>query len=208
MTTPALADSTLVVLVRHGLPDVDGTKDPGLSPTGRAQADAVARLLVEEKPVAVFSSHLQRALETAAPLADRLGLEVAVDPDFREWEAYTPQPHYRPPEALAGSPRLEAYLEGRFADFLPPHDVGALQSRMRDAVRQAARAHPGSTIAVASHGGAINALLALVLGAPLSFNFDPAYTGVSRVRVMPDDRIVLVSVNETGHLRGLDVAQA
>jgi broad specificity phosphatase PhoE len=54
---------------------------------------------------------------------------------------------------------------------------------------------------VASHGGAINALVARVLGAPVSFNFEPAYTGVTRVRLMPDERLVLVSVNEAGHLR-------
>ena len=204
--TPALAASTLVILVRHGLPDIDGTKDPGLSPTGWAQAEAVADVLVEDAPVAVFSSQIRRAQQTAAPLAERLGLEVVVDPDFREWDAYNPQPHYRPPEALQGTPRLDAYLEGRYAEFLPPHDVAGLQSRMVDAVRRAAAGHPGSTIVVSSHGGAINALLAHVVSAPSSYNFDPAYTGISRVRVMPDGRLVLVSVNEAGHLRGLVAA--
>jgi 2,3-bisphosphoglycerate-dependent phosphoglycerate mutase len=198
-----LADSTLVVLVRHGLPLVDGSSDPGLSQTGWAQARKLADLLVEERPAAVLSSHLRRARETAAPLAERLGLEVGVDQDLREWESYNPQPYYRPPEALDGSPRLQAYREGRFVDFLPPHDVVGLADRVVGAVRRGAKAHPGSSVVAASHGGAINALVARVVGAPVSFNFDPAYTGVTRVRVMPDGRIVLVSANEAGHLRSL-----
>ncbi len=196
-----LGDATLVVLVRHGLPQVDGTADPGLSQTGQTQAQALADLLVPERPAAVLSSHLRRARQTVAPLAERLGHEVTIDEDLREWESYDPQPYYRTPEALDGSPRLAAYREGRFADFLPPHDAGGLADRMLAAVRRGAKAHPGSSVVVASHGGAINALVARVLGAPVSFNFEPAYTGVTRVRLMPDGRLVLVSVNEAGHLR-------
>jgi broad specificity phosphatase PhoE len=201
VTAGPRAGSTLLTLVRHGLPEVDETTtDPGLSAVGRAQAEAVAELLAKEQPSAVLSSHLRRAQETAAPLAARLGLEVVVDRDFREWESYTPQPFYRPPEALDGSPRLTAYREGRFADFLPPHDVDGLADRVAAAARRGASGHPGGSVVVATHGGAINALVARVVGAPLSFNFDPAYAGLTRFRVMDDGRIVLVSVNEAGHL--------
>ena len=201
--TDSVAGATLVVLVRHGLPDVDGSTDPGLSATGRQQAVALADMLAQEKPAAVFSSHLKRAQQTAAPLAERLGLDVVVDADFREWESYTPQPHYRPPEQLQGSPRRQAYLEGRFEDFLPPHDMAGLQSRVAAATSRAAAASPGSTVVVASHGGAINSLVALVVGAPTTFLFDPAYCGVTRVQVMPDGRFVLVSVNEAVHLNDI-----
>lgn len=202
MTPGPGTGSTLVTLVRHGLPEVDETTtDPGLSQVGRAQAEAAAELLAREQPSAVVSSHLRRAQETAAPLAARLGLEVVIDQDFREWESYPPQPFYRPPEALDGSPRLTAYREGRFADFLPPHDVDGLAHRVAAAVRRCVRGHEGGSVVVASHGGAINALVARVVGAPRSFNFDPVYTGLTRFRVMNDARIVLVSVNEAGHLR-------
>jgi broad specificity phosphatase PhoE len=193
--------STYVLLVRHGLPEVDGSKDPGLSEVGRAQALALADHLAPEHLTAAYSSHLRRAQETAAPLAERLGLAVVLDPELREWESYNPQPHYRPPEQLDGSPRLQAYREGRFVDFIPPHDIEGLANRMTAAIQRAARAHPGESILVASHGGAINSVVARILSAPLSFNFDPAYTGITRVRVTPDARLVLVSVNEAAHLR-------
>jgi probable phosphoglycerate mutase len=203
-----LAGATEVALVRHGLPAVDGSKDPGLSELGFAQAQAVADYLVVERPARVFSSQLQRARDTAAPLAEQLGAAVVIDEDLREWDSYSPQPFYRPPEALAGSPRLTAYREGRFEDFLPPHDQDLLQRRMAGAVRRAANDHPDELIVVVSHGGAINSLLALVVGTDRRFFFDPGYTCVSRIRVLTDGRLVLVSINETAHLRGLVAATA
>ena len=168
----------------------------------------MADSLMAERPAAVFSSQLQRARDTAAPLAERLGTTVVVDEDLREWDSFTPQPFYRPPEALAGSPRLTAYREGRFKAFLPPHDQDLLQHRMAEAVRRAAAVNPDELVVVVSHGGAINSLLALVLGTEQRFFFDPGYTCVSRIRVMVDGRFVLMSINETAHLRGLDAVSA
>ena len=208
MSTPARAASTEVLLVRHGLPNIDRDADPGLSSVGQLQAKALAEQIASEAPDAIFSSHLRRTRETAAPLAELLGLTVEVDRDLREWETYVPQPFYRPPEALDGAPGRIAFLDGRFEEFLPPHDVEGLQSRMAAAVRAAAARHSGRTIVVVSHGGAINALLALVVGTGRSFFFDPAYTGVSRVRVMPDGRFVLMSVNETAHLAQIPLPPA
>ena len=117
---------------------------------------------------------------------------------------------YRPPEALEGSARGTAFAEGRFDEFLPPHDHVALQKRMAATLRRVTATHRGGGVVVVSHGGAINAFLALVVRTPSTFFFDPAYTGVSRVRVrvMPDGRFVLVSVNETVHLRDIEAAAA
>ena len=203
MTSPDLAASTVVALIRHALPAVDRTPDPGLSTLGWQQARAVAAFMAPEQPAAVWASQLTRARETAAPIAARLRLPVEVDEELREWETDPPQPFYRPPEALNASAGGTAFAEGRFEEFVPPHDHLALQLRMAAVVRRVAADHPGGQAVVVSHGGAINALLALVVGTASTFFFDPAYTGVSRVRVMPDGRFVLVSVNETSHLRDI-----
>jgi broad specificity phosphatase PhoE len=208
VTSPDLAAATEVALVRHALPAIDGSVDPGLPSLGRLQSAAVAASVERNKPEAVWASHLTRACETAAPIAARLGLQVQIDEDLREWDPYTPQPFYRPPEALEGSLRGTAFAEGRFDEFLPPHDHVALQKRMAATLRRVAATHRGGGVVVVSHGGAINAFLALVVGTPSTFFFDPAYTGVSRVRVMPDGRFVLVSVNETAHLRDVEASAA
>jgi broad specificity phosphatase PhoE len=56
----------------------------GLSDTGKAQAEALAEALAGNDVALVVASPLQRAQETAAPIAARHGLEVATDPDLTE----------------------------------------------------------------------------------------------------------------------------
>jgi len=52
------------------------------------------------------------------------------------------------------------------------------------------------------HGGVINAYLAHVLGLDDLLFFEPAYTSISRVRASRRGHRMLVSANETAHLRG------
>jgi glucosyl-3-phosphoglycerate phosphatase len=71
-----------------------GQSDPPLDEVGRAQAVAAARLLAAYAPAAVVSSDLRRAVQTADPLADLLGLPVQLDARLRErslgnWEGLT-----------------------------------------------------------------------------------------------------------------------
>jgi broad specificity phosphatase PhoE len=192
--------TTLVALVRHAQPAVDGTKDPGLGQLGRLQAGAAAARLCLERPAGLYASHLRRARETAEVIGSSCELEVEIDEDLREWESYVAQPFYQPPEALDGSPRRIAFAEGRYDDFVPDHDHAGLQARMAEAMRRIAGKHPDGLVVVVSHGGAINALLARVVATDRKFFFDPAYAGISRLRVMDDDRLVLASINETEHL--------
>lgn len=81
---------TRVHLIRHGEvhnPDrILYGRLPGfrLSETGRAQAVAAADMLADADIVAVIASPLQRAQETAAPIAARHGLPVDTDEDLIE----------------------------------------------------------------------------------------------------------------------------
>jgi broad specificity phosphatase PhoE len=80
-----MSDSTVVHLLRHG--EVDNPQHilygrlPGfhLSANGRAMAAAAADYFAERPVVAVFSSPMERAAETAGPVAERLGLPVVTD---------------------------------------------------------------------------------------------------------------------------------
>ena len=66
---------TLALLVRHGQTPTTGASLPGrarglhLADTGRAQAEAVAKWLAGRDIVYVVASPLERAQETAAPIA-------------------------------------------------------------------------------------------------------------------------------------------
>jgi broad specificity phosphatase PhoE len=80
-----MSDMTVVHLLRHG--EVDNPSGviygrlPGyhLSANGRAMAEAAAGYFAERPVVALFSSPMERAQETARPVAERLGLPIVID---------------------------------------------------------------------------------------------------------------------------------
>lgn len=92
-----------LLLVRHGQPrwvddDDIAFNDPGLTPVGRAQALATAGALGTVAIDELISSTAVRARETAAPLADVLGVEPTVVDDLHE---------LRMPPAWDGAPAKE-----------------------------------------------------------------------------------------------------
>jgi probable phosphoglycerate mutase len=187
-----------LLLVRHALPEPDGTLDPGLGDVGRAQAEALAQHLAGVPVDAVYSSHLKRAVETAGPLARDLGLPIGIDEGLREWVSNAT--HYVGTENLADSARMAAFREGRFEDeFLPPHNADELRATMVATVGRIGLAHQGQRVVAVSHGGASNTFLAEVVGSPRLFFFNPGYASISRVQVWPEGagfRFVLLSINE------------
>jgi len=80
-----MSDSTIVHLLRHG--EVENPAGiiygrlPGyhLSANGRSMASAAADFFAERPVVALFCSPLERAQETARPVAERLGLDIVTD---------------------------------------------------------------------------------------------------------------------------------
>ena len=84
-----------IYLVRHGEAAASWAQapDPGLSPLGQEQAQAAARALVPRlagSGIQLLSSPLSRTLETAAPLAQELGLPVDINEAFREIQTPVP----------------------------------------------------------------------------------------------------------------------
>ena len=91
--------TTIVHLLRHG--EVDNPRHvmygrlPGyhLSPAGRRMAERAAKALIDRDVTYLVSSPLERAQETAAPLAAALGLEVHLDDRLLEADnAFQGQP--------------------------------------------------------------------------------------------------------------------
>lgn len=193
-----MAEPCEVLLVRHALPQPDGTLDPGLGDEGRAQAQALARHLDGVEIDALYSSHLKRAVQTAEPLAQIRGLEMRIDEGLREWQSNAT--HYAGTENMADQARTRAFVEGRFEDeFLPPHNADELRAAMVRTVGRIGLEHQGERIVAVSHGGASNTFLAHVLDSPRRFFFNPGYASISRVQVWPDGagfRFVLMSINE------------
>ncbi len=79
-----------IYMVRHGQAEAGfgGAMDPQLSALGHAQAEVVAQTLASRGPLAILSSPLRRAQETAAPLA----AVWRVDPVIEDAVAEIPSP--------------------------------------------------------------------------------------------------------------------
>ena len=77
-----------LIIVRHGRPErVEGlvnAANPALTDIGQAQAEAVARFLLQEPVDHVVSSPMLRARQTGQPLADALGMDAQVIDDLAE----------------------------------------------------------------------------------------------------------------------------
>jgi probable phosphoglycerate mutase len=196
-----------LVLVRHALPvRVDATHDgspadPGLSPLGVQQAERLVDALRGDRVDAVYTSPARRAVETAAPLLEALGLDPAVEPGLAEFDA--DHSSYVPVEELraAGDPRWELLLKGEL--YVAGVDPDAFRKAVVDGVERIAARHPGGRAVLVMHAGSINAWGGHVLGQQRALWFGPAYCSVSRFAAGRDGRRSVVSLNETAHVRDL-----
>jgi broad specificity phosphatase PhoE len=162
--------SRRVLLWRHGRTGwnvehrFQGQADPPLDDVGKAQSAASARLLVPYGPTAIVSSDLARAVQTARPLAELLGLPVELDPRLRErsmgrWEGLTRDDVVRryPDEFAHWAAGREAYPHGS-------ESRAELAERAFAAVTET----DGETVVVVTHSATAMALTGRLLGLPVS----------------------------------------
>ncbi len=170
--------TTRVLLLRHAetaAPDRfhGAESDVPLGERGRQQAEAVAPGLAAIDPVAVYTSPMLRARQTAEPIARACGLSPILVPDL----------HERRMGPLSGM-RLEdgwtAYTEAmdrwKAGDLEAAHEGGESYAQMRDRVvpafEELARHHPAGTIVVVAHGVVIRVLLSSLLEGKGPADFD------------------------------------
>ena len=155
----------VVLVVQHGekrrLPG-----DPGLTDSGRLQAEATAAWLSATHSVTrIVTSPLRRAIETAAPIARVLGLEATLDDRLRERMNWDGEGGQTAEEFMADWHRASADRS-----FVPrhgdsSHDAAARFIAALDAI--ASTSEGGEVVAV-SHGGVtVDALRTLVGDDPL-----------------------------------------
>jgi probable phosphoglycerate mutase len=187
-----------LLLVRHALPrrsEPGQGADPDLSEDGIEQAkrlpDALARF-----PIArLVSSPQRRALQTAQPVADALGLAVDVDERLAEYDHGLS--HYTPIEE-ASQEDLQRLIDGHLPGNVDEEAfIARVEAGVDDLV--AAAAHE-DTVAVFCHGGVINALVHRVMRTERLLCVQVDYAGVTRLLSSRDGKLGVASVNGTEHV--------
>jgi broad specificity phosphatase PhoE len=164
---------TRVVLCRHAEPEAwargrfCGSLDVGLSADGEEQARALGVALSRTRAVALYSSPLRRARETADIVSAACGLEVVqvaglAEIDFGALDGLT----YEQARSQF-SDVYRSWLESPATVRLPGGECLAdVRTRVRAAVAEIVERHPNEAVAVVSHAGPLRALLADVLLLP------------------------------------------
>ncbi|MGH8991384.1 MAG: histidine phosphatase family protein [Acidimicrobiia bacterium] len=193
----------MIVFARHGetAPNREGrilgrAADPELTGEGRDQAERLAGVLAREDPVAVVTSPLLRARETADVIARACGLPVQVDErlveiDWGTWEG-------RPMTGIA--PAELTRLRADAGTAPEGESLAALGARVGEFCTEVLDGD-GLVVAV-THVSPIKAAVAWALGIPdeSAFRMFVALASVTRV----DRRSrgpILLSFNETAHLQ-------
>lgn len=194
-----------LILVRHGLPlrvELErGRADPALSESGRHQARQVADWLAREAIDAIYTSPMRRAVETAAPLAQRRTMQPTTRDDLAEYDRGAS--HYIPMEQLKAEDYAawKAFVDGGYGDDF---DIELFRRRVSAGMEAIIDTHRGERVAVFCHGGVVNVWASTVLGTPPRLFVDVAYGSISRFLCASSGERNLKSLNETQHLARAD----
>ncbi len=196
---------TTLLLVRHGQTATTGKVLPGRAPglhladAGRQQAErAAARIAELDKVDAIYTSPLERARETAAPIAKARGLRAHVDRgllecDFGDWTGAELSKLMKLPEwgTVQRAPSTFTFPNGE--------SFSQMQHRIVAALDKIRAAHPGGTVVCVSHADPIKAAVAHALGTHLDLfqRIVISTCAISIIVVTPGGPAVL-AVNSTG----------
>lgn len=207
--------ATTILLVRHGesaaahpdrpFPLRDGHGDPPLHPDGEIQAQRLgARLAGEHRNghriSAIYVTTLRRTHQTAAPLAEAIGLAPLVVPELREvhlgeWEGGA----FRT-RIASDDPIARRVIEEERWDHIPGAEpLEVFDARIRAGLARVVAAHPDERIVVVAHGGVIGHVLHQATGSS-RFAFALADNASISELVVWDSHQRVVRFNDRSHL--------
>ena len=156
---------TELILIRHGETAwnrerrMQGQTDTQLSDLGRAQTEAVGARLAKHPFAALYSSDLARAWDTAAAISRASGRDIRREPALRErtfgiLEGMTHE------EMAQRHPEAHAQFSKRDPDYAVPGGESPRQfyERSLACLNRIARAHPGVSVVVVTHGLVLDTL--------------------------------------------------
>ncbi|MEV0735043.1 bifunctional RNase H/acid phosphatase [Streptomyces sp. NPDC050549] len=201
------------VLLRHGETPLtpqkrfsgSGGTDPSLSSVGQDQAARAATALAARGTIQhIIASPLTRTRETAAAVADRLGLDVTIEEGLRETD-------FGAWEGLTFGEVQERYPDDLTTWLADPtaRPTGGGESFAATATRIAATrdkliaAYAGRTVLLVTHVTPIKTFVQLALGAPPEslFRMELSAASLSAVAYYADGNASVRLFNDTSHLR-------
>jgi probable phosphoglycerate mutase len=204
--------TTFVLLIRHGENDWVGTdrlagRTPGvhLNEKGQQQALNLVNLLSGQALAAIYSSPLERCLETAQPLAAARAMLVVQHPgllevDFGDWRGANLKELSKLPEW-----HMVQHFPSTFR-FPNGETLREVQSRVVTAIEELHRQHSNQIIALFSHGDVIRTAIAHYIGAPLDlFQRVAISTAAVSVIVFHNHRPMVLQVNYTAELPKFEI---
>lgn len=166
-----------LAFIRHGQTDwnrddrIQGSSDIPLNDTGREQARAAERMLEAWSWDAVVSSPLSRARETAAIVADGLGLELgAAYPELAERD-------YGPFE---GAPSTASMTQYPARDYPGAEPLDAVVERCLRGLARIDADHPGQNVIVVCHGTIMKYTLIRLTGYPVDAVHNGTVSAIER----------------------------
>ncbi len=197
-----------LLLLRHAESEgnstgrIQGWADFGLTEFGGQQAEAAARHLADAGAVALYSSPLRRARDTAVAVAEVTGLEIVDLPDLREYR-------FGEAQGMRWSEAEERFgLVGRDwgAGGIPGEEgTPAFRDRVQRQIDELAQRHTSDVAIAVIHGGVLGAYVSRLMGLDDSeyAQIYGANCGITTLRQGMDDRTAVVGLNDVCHLRAL-----
>jgi broad specificity phosphatase PhoE len=190
---------TKILLIRHATTDAVGHSLSGrlpgihLNAVGIAQAERLADRLRAFNISEVYSSPMERAVETAKPIVERLSRsciieEAFVELDFGKWTNLSFQ-------ELEGDPQFKHFNTFRSNTRIPGGEMMLeAQARMIAGLEKLAAKHPDQTVAVISHSDLIKSAIAHFAGTHLDLmqRFEISPASLSIVAVYEDTAQILL----------------
>lgn len=195
---------TTFLLIRHGNTDLVGKALAGrqqavsINETGKRQAHQLIERLRTVTISAIYSSPLDRAVQTAGPLSEALRLpiihrEALAEIDFGAWTGRTLEALREDPEWK----RFNSFRSGTGA--LNGESILDLQRRMVTELEYLRLQHPTGTVALFSHGELIRSVLIYFAGIPIDLSLRVEISPASITAIgLADWGAQILTVNNAG----------
>jgi probable phosphomutase (TIGR03848 family) len=200
---------TLLLLIRHALTDTAGKRLSGwqrgvhLNDEGRREADRLVERLAPVRIDAIYSSSLERCVETATPVAKAKGLAVERVPglrdvDYGDWSG-------RSMRQVTGTKQWRRIMRDPSGEPFPGGEtLRGVQARVLEELGRIAAAHPRAAVAVVTHADPVRLALAHYGGAHIDlFQRLVVHPASTSAVLVGDGMPRILRVNDIGDLSDL-----